>query len=128
MLWPSALAALGGAVPGLVVDNSSSPATAAVVRSAGARYVDPGANLGFAAAVNLALAHLADPARDVLLLNPDARIDARRNWPACTRSSSPTPTLACVAPAQHVPGSDGPEPGALAVAHAGRGVGGGRRA
>jgi GT2 family glycosyltransferase len=40
-------------------------------------YVDAGANVGFAAAVNLALRPLlANTPRDVLLLNPDARLTA----------------------------------------------------
>ena len=77
---PSALAdalgALEGAFPVVVVDNGSSPDTAAVVARAGARYVDPGTNLGFTAAVNVALDMLRGRTGDVLLLNPDARIDA----------------------------------------------------
>ena len=36
----------------LLVDNSSSAATAAIAATLGARYIDPGENLGFAAAVN----------------------------------------------------------------------------
>ncbi len=102
-----ALAALRGRFPVLVVDNSSSSATAAVVNGAGARYVDAGANLGFAAAVNLALSHLADSGRDVLLLNPDARIDAG----ALSRLHEQLlahPELAGVAPVQRVSGSDRP--------------------
>lgn len=62
-----------------VVDNSSRPDIAHLARRAGARYTDPGRNLGFGAAVNVALSDLP-PAedgaegRDVLLLNPDATI------------------------------------------------------
>lgn len=75
--------ALTAAGPGgLVVDNSSSSEVAAVVTHAHWHYVDPGVNLGFAAAVNVALAWTraehadhAHPA-DVLLLNPDAIIGA----------------------------------------------------
>lgn len=55
----------------VVVDNSSRADVAAVARAAGAHYVDPGANLGFAAGVNRGLAGLTG---DVLLLNPDARL------------------------------------------------------
>jgi len=99
-----ALASLGDDYPVVVVDNASSPATAELVRTAGAHYLDPGRNLGFAAAVNMALHELVDPARDVLLLNPDARIDAGQlallHDQLRTRAE-----LACVAPAQHVPGS-----------------------
>lgn len=104
-----ALACLDGAYPVLVVDNSSSPATAAVARDAGATYLDPGANVGFAAGVNAALQALArhQPAgagRDVLLLNPDARITA----PELARLHGELrahPDVACVAPAQHGAGS-----------------------
>ena len=39
---------------------------------AGARYLDPGANLGFASGVNLGLEHVVATGVDVLLLNPDA--------------------------------------------------------
>jgi GT2 family glycosyltransferase len=99
-----ALAALEDRFPTLVVDNSSSEATAAVVRAAGAQYLDAGANLGFAAAVNLALRRLTDPTRDVLLLNPDARIDPDA-LDRLHQELLAHPDLACVAPAQHVPGS-----------------------
>jgi GT2 family glycosyltransferase len=103
----AALAHLGGAYPVTVVDNSSSPATAAVAKKAGARYVDPGANVGFAAAVNMALERREDTGRHVLLLNPDARIEpgqvARLHGELVAR-----PGLACVAPAQHAPGSGAP--------------------
>jgi GT2 family glycosyltransferase len=94
-----ALAALDGAYPVVVVDNGSSPACAEVARATGARYVDPGVNLGFATAVNAALALLDDPAHDVLLLNPDARIEpgalARLHDELLSHSD-----VACVAPAQ----------------------------
>lgn len=71
-----ALARLDGALTTLVVDNSSSPQTAAVATRHGADYIDPGANLGFGAGVNVALAALRAKGDlpDVLLLNPDARI------------------------------------------------------
>jgi GT2 family glycosyltransferase len=106
-LLAEALLTLGGASPVVVVDNSSSPATAALVRSAGARYVDPGTNLGFAAAVNVALAMLVDPGRDVLLLNPDARIDPGQ-LARLHRELIDHPDVACVAPAQTVHGSTSP--------------------
>ncbi len=102
-----ALAPLADVCPLLVVDNSSSPLVEVVAKRAGAQYVDPGANLGFAAAVNLGLSRLRDPARDVLLLNPDARID-----PAALgclhRELIAHPDVACVAPVQHAPGSREP--------------------
>lgn len=59
----------------IVVDNSSSSDVRAVAERRGARLVDSGRNLGFAAGVNLALRDvLAGPPADVLLLNPDARL------------------------------------------------------
>jgi GT2 family glycosyltransferase len=57
----------------IVVDNSASREVERVATARGARYVDPGSNLGFGAAVNVALP-LVDGEHDVLLLNPDARI------------------------------------------------------
>ncbi|MDF8266483.1 glycosyltransferase [Luteipulveratus flavus] len=79
-LLAACLDRLGGAFPVTVVDNSSSPATAEVVRAAGARYLDPGSNLGFARGVNHGLRAIGDrdddlAGTDVLLLNPDAGID-----------------------------------------------------
>lgn len=76
-LLRGALAALGGALEVTIVDNSSSPETRALAEEVGACYVDAGANLGFGGGVNVALRSLAERGladRDVLLLNPDARI------------------------------------------------------
>lgn len=67
---------LGGVFDVTVVDNAGSAACRAVVAEAGAAYVDPGANLGFAAGVNRGLAAIGQPWPDVLLLNPDAMIEA----------------------------------------------------
>lgn len=58
----------------LVVDNSSSEAVRSVAASAGAEYLDAGANLGFARGVNLGLGHARG--RDVVLVNPDAVVDS----------------------------------------------------
>jgi len=69
------LEALGGAYPVTVVDNSSNPEARLVASGAGAQYLDPGRNLGFAAGVNLGLDQVAG-GHDVLLVNPDARV-----WP-----------------------------------------------
>jgi GT2 family glycosyltransferase len=110
---PHALAAclgpLSGAYRVVVVDNGSDPATADVAQRAGADYLDPGDNLGFAAGVNRALAELTLPDHDVLLLNPDARIE-----PAAVerlrQALYSSPAAACVAPAQHRPGRAGPSP------------------
>ena len=76
-LLVDALDGLQRRFPVTIVDNSSSPETAAVARAYDATYIDPGANLGFGAGVNVALDALAERGlddRDVLLLNPDARI------------------------------------------------------
>ncbi|WP_454051174.1 glycosyltransferase [Cellulomonas sp. Marseille-Q8402] len=76
-LLERALAPVAGTLPVVVVDNSGDEAVRRVALAAGARYLDPGANLGFGAAVNLGVrtAHADHPGADVLLLNPDARVD-----------------------------------------------------
>ncbi|MGA2522103.1 MAG: glycosyltransferase, partial [Acidimicrobiales bacterium] len=103
------LGALGDRYPVVVVDNSSSPATQAVVGAAGATYIDPGANLGFAAGVNRALSTLALDDTDVLLLNPDAVVapDVVEHLRRALHSGA---RVACAAPAQRRPGSDRPSP------------------
>src|SRR4051794_20721186 len=58
----------------VVVDNGGDDEVAPIVRTAGGRYLRQGLNLGFAAAVNLALAKRL-PSQHVLLLNPDAVLD-----------------------------------------------------
>jgi len=98
-----ALGALDDAHRAIVVDNSSSPATEAVVRRAGARYLDPGANLGFAGGVNFALGRRPGTG-DVLLLNPDARITPDALAQLCDALAA-SPDAACAAPAQFSPGS-----------------------
>lgn len=61
-----------------VVDNSSLPAVRAVCQANGATYLDSEANLGFAAALNLALRPLLDGEPcEILLVNPDAVIAAK---------------------------------------------------
>jgi GT2 family glycosyltransferase len=68
---------LDGSVPVTVIDNSSSSDVKAAASRHGAVYVDTGANLGFAAGVNIALRGLASaPPAHVLLLNPDARLSS----------------------------------------------------
>lgn len=72
------LEALGAGFTVTIVDNSSLGDTRRVAEAHGARYLDAGANLGFAGGVNRGLADLAErgaTVADVLLLNPDARID-----------------------------------------------------
>ncbi|WP_345752385.1 glycosyltransferase [Microbacterium rhizophilus] len=82
-----------------IVDNSSLPEIAAIAREAGAAYWDPGANLGFGAGVNHALARRRTPGSDVLLLNPDAVVE-----PEAIRRLQETlhaePGIASVGPAQ----------------------------
>lgn len=101
------LSQLGGALPVTVIDNSSLRATRDVAERHGARYIDAGRNRGFGAGVNLGLRALAEAgssARDVLLLNPDARIDAagvRRLHAELHRS----PGVAVVGAVQTEPGS-----------------------
>jgi glycosyltransferase involved in cell wall biosynthesis/GT2 family glycosyltransferase len=98
-LLERALAPLAGALPVTVVDNSGDAAVRRVAEAAGARYVDPGANLGFGAAVNVALRDPQVPGADVLLLNPDARIDVD-GVRALHRRLRAEPRAAAVGPAQ----------------------------
>jgi glycosyltransferase involved in cell wall biosynthesis/GT2 family glycosyltransferase len=86
-------------LPVTVVDNSSLPEIAALCAELGVRYLDPGRNGGFAAGVNHGLAHRQRPGADVLLLNPDARIepDGVAALQAALRADT---RLASVAPAQ----------------------------
>lgn len=102
-LLATALGRLEGRYPVIVVDNSASAETRAVVERHGARYVDPGANLGFARAVNLARASLPRGV-DVLLLNPDASI-APGAVEKLRSALHDDPAAACIAPAQRAPGS-----------------------
>jgi GT2 family glycosyltransferase len=96
------LDSLVGGPPVTVVDNSSDPTVRSVVSRHGADYVDPGRNLGFAGAVNTALAMRADS--DLLLVNPDATIGPEQ-VAALRRCLHVDDRLACVAPVQHEPGS-----------------------
>lgn len=95
------LAALQREVPVTVVDNSSSSEVAAVAARCGAEYLDSGCNLGFAAAVNVALSRLANEEVDILLLNPDAVVGPAEvrelgrflHLPANARVAAVTPSL-----------------------------------
>lgn len=98
------LGALGGRYPVVVVDNGSSAEAARVVQACGASYDDPGTNLGFAAAINRAIAGLDLARTDVLLLNPDAVVDTEA-VEALRRELAARPRVAAVAPAQRAPGS-----------------------
>ena len=106
-LLDTCLATLGGQFPVVVVDNSSQAEVLAVSSRHGARYIDPGRNLGFGGGVNVGLAHRQSPRADVLLLNPDAEITAGgvSQLEQYLRSH---PGLACVGPTQ-VNGSGGTE-------------------
>ncbi|WP_022882147.1 glycosyltransferase [Gryllotalpicola ginsengisoli] len=104
------LDALGGGLPVTVVDNSSLARTREVACEHGARYVDAGGNRGFAGGVNLALAELSSrglAGRDVLLLNPDARISAA-GVAAMQARLAQASDLAAVGARQTEPGSGAP--------------------
>jgi GT2 family glycosyltransferase len=98
------LRALNHRYPITIVDNSSSSHTRAIAKEAAAGYLDPGENLGFAAAVNLGLADLDLSTFDVLLLNPDAVIEPEA-VEQLRRELAASVELCCVAPAQRQPGS-----------------------
>ena len=68
------LQTLGPDLPVVVIDNGGSDRAQRICKSAGATYVRPQTNIGFAAAVNVALRGHRVPGVDVLLLNPDARL------------------------------------------------------
>jgi GT2 family glycosyltransferase len=97
-LLADCLRALGGDYHLVVVDNSSLPATRAVVEGFGGLYLDPGRNLGFAAGVNHGLRRRPHHG-DVLLLNPDAVITPEAIAVLRTRLDA-DPALGAVAPAQ----------------------------
>lgn len=82
-----------------VVDNSSMPEIAEVCGELGCRYLDAGANVGFAAGVNVGLVARSDPTCDVLLLNPDAVVSEEqvRRLQAALHSA---PDIASVGPRQ----------------------------
>jgi GT2 family glycosyltransferase len=100
----TALSALRRGSPGhhfpvVVVDNSSDAKVKSVTEAQGAVYIDPGSNLGFATAVNLALREYCQKTSDVLLLNPDAQVDGLTVLALHRRLHSEA-RLACTAPAQ----------------------------
>lgn len=61
-------------VPVVVVDNASSDGSPEAARKAGARVIEPGRNLGFGPACNLA-AREGAPSETILFLNPDAALE-----------------------------------------------------
>ncbi len=106
-LLDGCLGALDDAHPVVVVDNSSDPAVAEVAARHRVTYLDPGANLGFAGGVNLALAREGRGTPDVLLLNPDAVIEPGA-VEALHRRLRDDPDVGCVAPGQVEPGGSTP--------------------
>jgi GT2 family glycosyltransferase len=72
----ASLDTLGRDLPVVVVDNGASDRAQRICQSSGATYVRPHTNIGFAAAVNMALRGHREPGSDVLLLNPDACLRA----------------------------------------------------
>lgn len=100
------LSPLSGRYPVIVIDNSSDIACAAAAEAFGARYIDAGRNLGFAAGVNRALDLVAPATDDVLLLNPDAVVEpaAISRLSACLRTPG-NERVAAVAPSQHGSGA-----------------------
>jgi GT2 family glycosyltransferase len=98
-LLRAALEPVAAVLPVTVVDNSSLPEIAALCAELGVRYIDPGQNGGFAQGVNAGLADRLAPGADVLLLNPDARIEPAA-VAALHRALRADPTLASVAPEQ----------------------------
>jgi GT2 family glycosyltransferase len=91
------LRCLEGRFPVLIVDNGSSERCRALAVQYGARYVDPGRNLGFAAGANLGIRRLEDESCDVLLLNPDAEIKPMdiEEMAKCLKGRE---AIACVSP------------------------------
>lgn len=80
----------------LVIDNSADAEVRAAAEGAGARYVDAGANIGFARAVNLGVSQAGD--RDVVLVNPDAEVSADTVAALVARMHAPGEKVAAVAP------------------------------
>lgn len=88
-----------------VVDNSSLAETRQLVEEHGGHYLDAGANIGFGAAVNLALTSLDERGlgrSDVLLLNPDASISAA-GVDELAKALHAQMGTACIAPSQTDP-------------------------
>ncbi len=82
-----------------VVDNSSLAEIRAICDELGCRYLDPGHNGGFAFGVNQGLRNRLIPGADVLLLNPDARIEPA-GIQALQTALRADPDLASVGPSQ----------------------------
>lgn len=86
-------------VPVVVVDNASSDGSASLARRAGARVLEPGRNLGFGPACNLA-AKEGGPSGTILFLNPDAALlDGAECLGTLLAELDRDPSLGAVAPA-----------------------------
>ena len=93
-----AIASVPPGVPVVVVDNASSDGSAEIARSAGARVIEAGANLGFGPACNRA-AREGAPSETILFLNPDAAlVDGSRTLAALLHALDADPAVAAVAP------------------------------
>jgi GT2 family glycosyltransferase len=99
-LLDECLASLSDGPPVVVVDNSRDPEVRSVATRHGARYVDPGANLGFAGGVNAGMSGRAGA--DVLLVNPDATVTLEDIDVLC-RCLHAEERVSCVAPRQVSP-------------------------
>lgn len=98
-LLRQSLAPVAG-MPVTVVDNSSLPEIARLCGELNVRYLDAGANRGFAGGVNIALTDRLIPDADVLLLNPDAQIHPDQIT-ALQHGLRSRPDLASVGPRQN---------------------------
>ena len=79
-------------MPVTVVDNSSLPEIAALCAELGVRYIDSGANVGFGAAVNIALADRLDPGRRRAAAEPRRADRSRSDRRAAASRCAPRPT------------------------------------
>ena len=86
-------------LPVTVVDNSSLAEVAEICTELDVRYIDSGSNRGFGGGVNIALADRLLADADVLLLNPDARIEPDQ-IEQLQRALHAAPDLASVGPEQ----------------------------
>ena len=93
-----AVASVPAGVPVVVVDNASSDGSAEIARSAGARVIEAGENLGFGPACNRA-AREGAPSETILFLNPDAAlVDGARTLGALLEALDADPEVAAVVP------------------------------
>jgi N-acetylglucosaminyl-diphospho-decaprenol L-rhamnosyltransferase len=85
-------------VPVVVVDNASVDGSPELARAAGVRVVEPGSNLGFGPACNLA-AREGAPSETIFFLNPDAAlVDGDATLKALLAELDSDPRVAAAAP------------------------------